>query len=258
MIRVRCIGWVFFCLFAAAVTAGCSRTVAEQGAVMSGKWICDREADEAMKKKDYARGIVLHEHFLKKSAQNALAMDHLGYAYGQMGDHAREIECYKKAISLGFRDGHIFFNLGMAYGEIDQIEDAIKALEEAVRIDPENAEYHYGLAMAYRANGQEGRCREELLETLKKEPGHMDAKRALQGTHIKKREPTPDAHFVEGVRFYSEVRPSGSQPFAITRAVKWLRGHHEKPLRTDFHWVYSHTPRRPGGNGKGRLHGIDS
>ena len=193
MVRVRYIRWVFLCLMAAAVTAGCSRTVVDQGAVTNRKWICDRQADEAMKKKDYERGIILHERFLKKSGQNALAMYHLGYAYGQIGDHEREIIWYNKAISLGFREGQIFFNLGMAYGETNRIEDAIKALKQAVQIDPENPEYHYSLAMAFRANGQERQCREELLETLKKEPGHEDAKRALQETHINRREGTGPA-----------------------------------------------------------------
>ena len=188
MIRVGPVRWVFLCLFAAAVTAGCSQTVADKGGVTDRKWTCDREADEAMEKKDYARGVVLHERFLKKSGQNALAMYHLGYAWGQSGDHEREVACYEKAISLGFREGQIFFNLGMAYGEVNRIEDAIKALKEAVRIDPENPEYHYGLAMAFRANGQERQCREELLETLEKDPGHMDAKRALEGVHINRRD----------------------------------------------------------------------
>ncbi len=75
-----------------------------------------------MKWHDYEAGILLHQHFLEKEPTNGLALYHLGYAYGQTGDHVKEVLYYEKAVSLGFSEYHIFFNMGMAYGELNRIK----------------------------------------------------------------------------------------------------------------------------------------
>ena len=48
-------------------------------------WMCNNQADEAMKEHDYNSAILLYKRFLKKMPTNGLALDHLGYPYGQTG-----------------------------------------------------------------------------------------------------------------------------------------------------------------------------
>jgi len=91
------------------------------------KWLCDSEADEALKRQDYETAITLHERFLEKYPENALALYHLGYAYGQTGDHLKEVAYYERAISHGFKNDFIFYNLGMAYTDLSELEKSVGA-----------------------------------------------------------------------------------------------------------------------------------
>ena len=120
---------------------GCSRAVISQNREVMKKWSCNQEADEAMKRRDYAMGISLHSKFLEKEPENALAFYHLGYAYGQMGEYLKELSFYEKAIALGFQDDQIFFNLGMCYGELKQLERSVAVFQSAVEKNPGNTVY---------------------------------------------------------------------------------------------------------------------
>jgi tetratricopeptide (TPR) repeat protein len=108
----------------------------------------ERRADVALMRGDYRAGISLHEALLAEQSQNALALYHLGYAYGQIGRHTLEVQYYERAISLGFRSDQIYFNLAMAYGEMGQQETSIGAIKKALEINPDNADYHFELALA--------------------------------------------------------------------------------------------------------------
>ena len=116
------------------------------------KWTCDAKADEAIKQGDYEAGISLHESFLGEQPQNAVALYHLGYAYGQIGSHSLEVRYYERAISLGLRSDQIYFNLAMAYGKMNQRDKSVEALKKALEINPDNADCHFELAMAYVEN----------------------------------------------------------------------------------------------------------
>jgi Flp pilus assembly protein TadD len=168
-----------FCVAVLFAAWGCSTGALDDNAESSGKWICKREADEAMTRQDYERAIPLHKRVLRKEPGNALALYHLGYAYGRIGDLTREVSFYEKAIALGFKKDHIFFNLGMAYGEMDQIDRAIIAFKTALELEPNDAESHYGLAMAYQRNGQERLAEQELLKAIEIDPGHVEARSLL-------------------------------------------------------------------------------
>jgi len=99
--------------------------------------ICEKEADEAIQMGDYEQGIRLHLALLEKEPGNAMAFYHLGYAYGMIGDHDKEVQYYEKAIALGYsRDAGLYYNLGMAYGELNSTQKAISAFKRALEIDP--------------------------------------------------------------------------------------------------------------------------
>ncbi len=170
---------LMFSLSAVCVGAGCSKVLSGKSAEPVKGWTCNKEADEAMKRNDYEAGISLHERFLEKEPENALALYHLGYAYGQIGEHLREVSYYEKAIALGFREEGMFFNMGMTYCEIGKAEKATSAFKEALRINPGSADNHFGLGMAYHITVTNGLAEEELLKAIEIDPRHADARLLL-------------------------------------------------------------------------------
>ena len=176
--------WVSLCglmfsLSAVCAGAGCSKVFLGKKPDVQKKWTCDNEADEAMKRNDYEAGISLHERFLEKEPENALALYHLGYAYGQIGENLREVSHYEKAISFGYKRDRIFFNLGMAYGELNQTEKSISAFKQALDMNPGIADNHFGLAVAYQKNAADKLAEEEFLKAIEIDPRHVDARLLL-------------------------------------------------------------------------------
>jgi tetratricopeptide (TPR) repeat protein len=167
---------VLFCLAGQLLCGGCSKGLFERSPEMDGTWRCDAEADDAMERQDYRAGLVLHQRFLEKEPGNALALYHLGYAYGQTGDHRKEVVYYEKAIGLGFEQDLVFFNAGMAYGELNQGEKSIRAFKKALDIDPASNDNLFGLAMAYQRNANDRLAEREFLKVIESDPGHLDAR----------------------------------------------------------------------------------
>ena len=167
---------IVVCLVSLISQAGCSKGFLEKRPTGEQQWTCDKEADEAMKQHDYGVAILLHQRFLRKEPANGLALYHLGYAYGQTGDHRKEVVYYEKAISLGFKDNSIFFNLGMAYGELNQIENSISAFNKALNSNPHRADNHFGLALAYQRNAADTLAEKEFLKAISIDPRHVDAR----------------------------------------------------------------------------------
>jgi len=165
-----------FCLAGLLSGVGCSKGSLENRPALEKRWTCDKEADEPMKQHDYETAILLHHSLLRKEPANGLALYHLGYAYGQTGDHPKEVLYYKQAIDLGFKEDSIFFNLGMAYGELNQIENSIYAFNKALNINPGNADNHFGLALAYQRSAADKLAEEEFLKAIEIDQAHVDAR----------------------------------------------------------------------------------
>ena len=90
-----CLTFLCFC-------TGCPKQELSKKTEYENIWTCDIQADQAMMRKDYEAGIQLHQHFLDKEPDNGLALYHLGYAYGNIGNLKKEVHYYEKAIKLGF------------------------------------------------------------------------------------------------------------------------------------------------------------
>lgn len=164
------------CLIALCLGAGCAKREIVKESVPVRRWTCDKEADEALKRHDYKEGIRIHRQFLETEPGNALALYHLGYAYGQTGDYEREAFFYERAATLGFEQGDIFFNLGMAYGELNRIEEAIGAFKKALKLNPDSADNHFGLALAYQRSVADRLAEKEFLKAIEINPSHVDAR----------------------------------------------------------------------------------
>ncbi|MFO7785365.1 MAG: tetratricopeptide repeat protein [Thermodesulfobacteriota bacterium] len=139
-------------------------------------WTCDEDADRALMEDDLEAGIRLHEEFLESHPDNALALYHLGYAYGRIEDHEREIACYERAQALGYTDGDFLFNLGMAYGETGATEKAVKTIQMAVDEEPDNADYRVGLGLALERSGKIYAAAGALEEAVRLDPMLPDAR----------------------------------------------------------------------------------
>jgi tetratricopeptide (TPR) repeat protein len=165
-----------FCLVCLFSGSGSAKRCLGKKPVPEKTWRCNKEADDAMKRHDYEAGILLHHRLLEKEPANGLALYHLGYAYGQTGDHVKEVVYYEKAVDLGFNEDHIFFNMGTAYGELRQIENSIRAFRKALDVNPASAENHFGLALAYQVSVADNLAEKEFLEAIKIDPAHVDAR----------------------------------------------------------------------------------
>ena len=154
---------------------GCRTAPVKKATAPNRNMICDEKADEAMKEKRYEKSIILHEFFLKENPDNGLAMYHMGYSYGQLGDHEYEVKYYEKAIGLDFYGFSILFNLGMVYGEMGKYEDSLRVLKKATEMEPEKAENHFGLAFTYMKMTSYELAEKEFIKAIKLEPEDVDS-----------------------------------------------------------------------------------
>jgi len=144
------------------------------------KWSCDPQADRAMREKDYLNSILFHQRLLEKEPQNALALYHLGYSYGQKGDHEIEVLYYERAKAAGYIEGSFYFNMGMAYGEIGKEREAITCFKKAISLNPNLPDNYLGLGLAYsRTPGGDELAEEAFLKAISMDPGFLYARLCL-------------------------------------------------------------------------------
>jgi tetratricopeptide (TPR) repeat protein len=144
------------------------------------QWSCDPQADQTVTEGQWQRALMQHQAYLTDHPGNCLAMYHLGYIHGRLGDHEKEIDLYQRAVQCGYdADDQLFFNLGMALVEFEQTESALTALERAVALDPGNAENHFGLGLAAASAGRLDLAMSALTKAVAVDPRHWDARLEL-------------------------------------------------------------------------------
>jgi tetratricopeptide (TPR) repeat protein len=90
--------------------------------------VCDQVADFYLGTENYPEAIRRHQQVLRVNPENALAYYHLGFAYGMVGDHERELADYEKAAALGLSTWDLFLNMGLLYMESGRLDTAIRKL----------------------------------------------------------------------------------------------------------------------------------
>ena len=133
-----------------------------------------------MQKGEIEAAILGHEKYLERSPENALALYHLGYAYGLTGNHIKEAAFYNRALALGLKNEQVYFNLGMAYGESNRPELATRAFLTGLEINPESLDNRFGLAMAYHDMGDSQKAVEEIKKILNIDPSYSPAREWLE------------------------------------------------------------------------------
>lgn len=141
--------------------------------------ICDPTADYYLGMEDYPRAVKLHEALIQKHPGRALAYYHLGFAYGILGDHDRELIDYQKAVELGLSDWELFLNLGRLYLETNRVDQASDAFRLAALLGPYHPETHYNLGLVYERMGALQKAEQEILLALRLEPEQVDARNTL-------------------------------------------------------------------------------
>jgi tetratricopeptide (TPR) repeat protein len=173
---IRCVA--LFCLLILTYS-GCAKQTLVKEPDVARAWTCNEIADKAMERGAYETGIRLHHEIVNKSPDNGLAWYHLGYAYGQIGDHLTEVGYYERAEATGYREEGLFFNLGMAYGELDQVKESIGAFKKAIAINPDSADNHFGLGLAYQRASDYPHSEEAFLQAVRLNPDYVEARLSL-------------------------------------------------------------------------------
>lgn len=148
-------------------------------AALGNQEICDSTADYFLGVEDYPEAIQAHMRVLAAHPNDALALYHLGFAYGMMGQRSAEIAEYDKAVALGLRKWDLFLNLGLAYLESGDSQAAAAALTTATLLGPAHPEAHYNLALADERLGQLESARREIETSLRLDPNQPDARNML-------------------------------------------------------------------------------
>ena len=141
--------------------------------------ICDPIADYYLGMEDYPEAIRRHLLVIREHPDNALAYYHLGFAYGVIGDHQRELADYQKAIELGLGDWELFLNLGLLYADTGHPDQAIRVLQLAELLGPYRPETHFNLGLLDERMGMYQKAEQEMLLSLRLDPTQVDARNTL-------------------------------------------------------------------------------
>ena len=67
--------------------------------------------------------------------------DMIGFAFFQLENDKKAIECYDKAIKRGYTDAAVYFYKGLSLCFMKDYNEALKELETAIKMEPRNQEY---------------------------------------------------------------------------------------------------------------------
>jgi superkiller protein 3 len=141
--------------------------------------ICDPIADFYLGQENYPEAIQRHLLLLQQHPENALAYYHLGFAYGMVGDHRRELDDYQKAVDLGLSNWDLFLNMGLLYMESGHFDSASEVLQLATFLAPFRSETHFNLGLLDERMGMYQQAEQEILLSLRIDPDQNDARNTL-------------------------------------------------------------------------------
>jgi tetratricopeptide (TPR) repeat protein len=144
------------------------------------QWLCDSQADQTVTDGQWELALNQHQAYLAAHPDNCLAIYHLGYIRGRLGDREKEVDLYHRAAQCGYdEDDRLYFNLGMAQAELEQTESALAAFERAVVLKPQNAENYFGLGLTAASAGRLEVALRALTKAVEVDPRHWDARLEL-------------------------------------------------------------------------------
>jgi tetratricopeptide (TPR) repeat protein len=82
----------------------------------------------------------------------------VGFAFFQLGNDTKAIECYDKALAKGLDSGFVHFYKGLSLCYQKKYDEALKEIETSLKKEPSNQEYLNQKALIYRYQGQEDKA----------------------------------------------------------------------------------------------------
>jgi tetratricopeptide (TPR) repeat protein len=141
--------------------------------------VCDPVADFYLGVENYPQAIQRHLLVVQQHPENALAYYHLGFAYGMVGDHQRELDDYQKAVGLGLSNWDLFLNMGLLYMENGRLDSASQVLQLSALLGPVRPETHFNLGLLDERLGMYQKAEQEILLSLRIDPNQDDARNTL-------------------------------------------------------------------------------
>jgi len=187
--------------------------------------LCDVGADYALGVEHYSEAIRLHIEVVRKRPDDALALYHLGFAEGMVGNRAVELREYQRAAALGLRNWDLFLNVGLAQLENGDLDAATHSLRRAVLLGEDHPESHFNLALVCERRGLLADAEREMLASLQFNPGQPDARNSLGMMYAEERK-TARAALVwhELVRETPDYEPARKNLRLLGSRVEVARG----------------------------------
>jgi tetratricopeptide (TPR) repeat protein len=135
-------------------------------------------AYRVQKRWDEARKVL--ERALEVSPQDPEANYSLGMVYAQTGDTAKAYEYLQRALRARPNYPEALNNLGVLYLVTERRDQAVESFENCIRVAPAFDQAYLNLARIYMLEGARDRARELLLDLLKRNPNHAQAKQMLE------------------------------------------------------------------------------
>ena len=126
----------------------------------------------------WRNNIILYEHAIRVTSENAWAQNNLGYALSLQGKTSEAIAHFQKAISINNpADAH--YNLGIMLASQGKIDEAINQFRESIRISPEYAKAHNNLGSTLLYQGKLDEAIASYREAMRLNPDYTLAQENL-------------------------------------------------------------------------------
>jgi tetratricopeptide (TPR) repeat protein len=127
----------------------------------------------------WRNNIILYEHAIKVTSENAWAQNNLGYALVLQGKREEAIAHFQKAISINNpADAH--YNLGTMLASQGKLDEAIYQFRESIRISPEYARAYNNLGNALLYQGRLDEAIASYREAMRLNPDYTMAQENLK------------------------------------------------------------------------------
>lgn len=127
----------------------------------------------------WRNNIVLYEHAIEVTPENAWAQNNLGYALSLQGKKDEAIAHFRKAINIG-NEADAHYNLGTVLASQGKLDEAIYQFRESIRISPDYAKAHNNLGNALLYQGRIDEAIVSYREALRLNPEYVIAQENLK------------------------------------------------------------------------------
>jgi len=120
--------------------------------------------------------ITLNEYMLQLTPEAPSLYNNLGFAYGRLGWHEKEIEAYRQGIKVGPELVELYYNLGCAYRSLGRMDEAIESFQSAIKVSPTYVKSYGNLGAIYAGQGRWAEAIKIFKEAIKMRPQDAEAR----------------------------------------------------------------------------------